>query len=95
MNEENLRPPSAMEFGSMPLDPVYGWSLVFEPIETLVEETASFIELLAREVYEQGIEFSDEELEQRFFSFWDGLVQEGRLERLPDRHVLANWSCDG
>jgi len=85
MAEENLRAPSAMEFGSMPLDPVYGWGLVFEPVETLIQETADYIERLAREAYEQGLEFSDEELERRFFSFWDGLVEEGKLEKFPDR----------
>ena len=81
----DIRPPSPMEFGSMPLDPVYGWGIVFEPVETLIHETAAYIEQLAREVYERGAEFSDEELQERFFAFWDRLVAEGRLQRLPDR----------
>jgi hypothetical protein len=85
MNDEKPRPPSAMEFGSMPLDPVYGWGMVFEPVETLINETAAYIEQLAREAYEQRREFSDEELEERFLSFWDRLVAEGTLQRLPDR----------
>ncbi len=85
MNEEKLRPPSPMEFGSMPLDPVYAWGIVFEPVETLIEETSAYIEQLARETAERGKEFSDEELESRFRSFWDRLVEEGRLRRLPDR----------
>lgn len=84
-NDIPLRPPSPMEFGSMPLDPVYGWGLVFEPVETLINETANYIERLAREVYQRGEEFSDEELEERFLSFWDQLVAEGKLRRLPDR----------
>lgn len=85
MSDVKPRPPSPMEFGSMPLDPVYGWGMVFEPVETLINETAAYIEQLAREVYERGEEFSDEELEERFFSFWERLVAEGRLRRLPDR----------
>ena len=79
------RAPSPMEFGSMPLDPVYGWGLVFEPVETLIAETAAYIEQLAREVYERGTEFSNEDLEERFLAFWDRLVAEGKLQRLPDR----------
>ncbi|HEC35079.1 MAG TPA: hypothetical protein ENI39_00925 [Anaerolineae bacterium] len=82
---EEPRPPSPMEFGSMPLDPVYGWGLVFEPVETLINETAAYIEQLAREVYERGEEFDDKELEKRFLALWDRLVGEGKLRRLPDR----------
>lgn len=87
MNEETTqpRPPSPMEFGSMPLDPVYGWGMVFEPVETLINETAAYIEQLARETRARGEEFSDEELQARFFAFWERLVAEGRLQRLPDR----------
>jgi len=85
MNEPERRPPSPSEFGSMPLDPVYGWGVVFEPVETLIEETAAYIEQLAQEVYQRGEPFSDDELEARFFAFWEQLVAEGRLERLPDR----------
>jgi hypothetical protein len=73
-----------MEFGSMPLDPVYAWSIVLEPVETLIERTAGFIKQLARETYERGEEFDDQELEQRFLAFFDQLVQEGTLTRLPD-----------
>ena len=81
---EKPNPPSPMEFGSMPLDPVYAWGIVLEPVETLIERTAGFIERLAREMYERGQEFGDEELEQRFLAFFDRLVQEGTLTRLPD-----------
>jgi len=83
--EKPARPPSPMEFGSMPLDPVYGWGMVFEPVERLIDETAACIEQLAREAYERGEEFDDEELEQRLFALWDRLVAEGHLRRLADR----------
>jgi hypothetical protein len=75
-----------MEFGSMPLDPIYAWGIVLEPVETLIERTASFIEQLAREAYEheEGFEYEDRELEQRFLAFFDRLVEEGVLTRLPD-----------
>ncbi|HHN93920.1 MAG TPA: hypothetical protein ENK17_04065 [Anaerolineae bacterium] len=79
--------PSPMEFGSMPLDPIYAWSLVLEPVETLLERTAGFIEQLAREAYERGDETlpdSDAELERRFLAFYDQLVADGVLTRLPD-----------
>jgi hypothetical protein len=82
--EEKTRTPSPTEFGSMPLDPIYAWSIVLEPVETLVERTAGFIEQLARETYERGQEFDDKELEQRFLAFFDQLVQEGTLTRMPD-----------
>ena len=84
MEENRTTPPNPMEFGSMPLDPVYAWGIVLEPVETLIERTAGFIEQLARETYERGQEFGDEELEQRFLAFFDRLVQEGTLTRLPD-----------
>ena len=73
-----------MEFGSMPLDPIYAWSMVLEPVEALIEQTACFIEHLARETYERGEEFEAQELERRFLDFFDRLVQEGTLTRLPD-----------
>jgi len=75
-----------MEFGSMPLDPIYAWGIVLEPVETLIEYTSGFIEQLARETYERGGEFDmdDKELEHRFLAFFDRLVEEGALTRLPD-----------
>jgi hypothetical protein len=82
--EQNTPTPSPTEFGSMPLDPIYAWGLVLEPVETLIEHTAAFIEQLARETYERGQEFDDVELERRFLSFFDQLVEEGTLTRLPD-----------
>lgn len=88
MNAENSPPRrhsnSPMEFGSMPLDPVYAWGIVLEPVETLIEQTSGFIERLARETYERGAEFSLEEMEERFLAFFDQLVQAGILTRLPD-----------
>jgi hypothetical protein len=83
--DENPTPLSnPMEFGSMPLDPVYAWSIVLEPVETMIERTSAFIEQLARETAERSEEFDDEELERRFLAFFDQLVEEGTLTRLPD-----------
>jgi len=82
--DEKTHHPNPMEFGSMPLDPVYAWSIVLEPVETLIECTAGFIEQLARETYERGEEFSDRELERRFLAFFDRMVEEGTLTRLPN-----------
>jgi hypothetical protein len=73
-----------MEFSSLPLDPIYAWGIVLEPVETLIERTSEFIEQLARESYARGESVSDEELERRFLTFLDGLVEEGTLQRLPD-----------
>jgi hypothetical protein len=78
------RPPSPTEFGSMPIDPIYAWSIVLEPAETLITHTSAFIERLARETYQRGDEFDDRELEARFLGFFDRLVKEGILTRLPD-----------
>ena len=83
MTEED-HPASLMEFGSMPLDPVYAWSIVLEPVETLIACMQGFLEQLARETYQQGREFSDSELEARFLAFFDELVAQGTLTRLPD-----------
>jgi hypothetical protein len=73
-----------MEFGSMPIDPIYAWSIVLEPVETLIRLTAEFIEQLACETYERGEEYDDQDLEVRFLAFFDQLVEEGTLTRLPD-----------
>ena len=80
---EKTQPPT-MEFGSMPLDPVYAWSIVLEPVETLIKRTSAFIEQLARETYESGQEFDDDELERRFLAYFEQLVEQGTLTRLPD-----------
>jgi len=98
-NTEEALVPSPMEFGSMPLDPIYAWSIVLEPVETLINCTASFIEQLARETYERGQGFDDQELERRFLDYFAGLVEDGTLTRLPDadpamgRRILgpARW----
>jgi len=70
----------------MPLDPIYAWGIVLEPVETLIECTLDFIQQLAREAFESGGEFDldDEELERRFLAFFDRLVEEGALVRMPD-----------
>ena len=81
---EPSAPPSPMEFGSMPLDPVYAWSIVLEPVETLIERTSGFIVELARDAYRRGDELDEKELERVFLAFFDRLVQEGTLKRLPD-----------
>jgi hypothetical protein len=78
------RAPSPMEFSSLPLDPIYAWGLVLEPVEMLIEHTSGFIEQLARETHARGKPMSDEELEGRFLTFFDRLVEEGTLKRLPD-----------
>ncbi len=87
--KEDVHPPAPMEFGSMPLDPVYAWGILLEPVETLIQQTQRFIEQLAREGYRRGEAFEytsqdDDELERRFLDFFEGLVQEGVLVRLPD-----------
>lgn len=67
-----------------PLDPIYAWGMVLEPVEVLFERTAAFIEQLAREKHEGGRDLSDQELEERFLAFFHRLVEEGTLTRLPD-----------
>ena len=67
-----------------PLDPIYAWGIVLEPVEVLIARTSDFIEELAREAHARGEGFSDEELEERFLAFFDRLVEEGTLTRLPD-----------
>ena len=84
MEENRTTPPNLMEFGSMPLDPVYAWGIVLEPVETMIEHTVAFIEQLARETVERGEEYDDEVLEQHFLDFFDRIVAEGTLTRLPD-----------
>ena len=74
----------AREFGSMPLDPIYAWGIVLEPVETLICETAGYILELSQEAYERGEAPDLEELERRFLDFFDRLVEEGVLTRLPD-----------
>jgi hypothetical protein len=76
--------PSPMEFSSLPLDPIYAWGIVLEPVETLIELTSEFVVQLARESYAAGEPMSDEELERRFLGFFDRLVEEGTLRRRAD-----------
>jgi len=75
---------STMELSSMPLDPIYAWGIVLEPVEVMVEETSRFVAHLAQLRLERGEPFSDEELERRFLAFYERLVEEGTLRRLPD-----------
>ena len=81
--EQKARP-SLMEFSSLPLDPIYAWGMVLEPVETLIRRTSDFVELLARETAARGESMSDAELERRFLDFFEGLVEAGTLRRLPD-----------
>jgi len=76
--------PSLHEFSSLPLDPIYAWGMVLEPVETLIRRTSAFVELLAREIAARGESMSDDELERRFLDFFDSLVEAGTLRRLPD-----------
>jgi hypothetical protein len=73
-----------MELSSMPLDPIYAWGIVLEPVETMIERTSDFVVKLAEEAYRRGEPLGDEELENRFLAFFDRLVEEGTLRRLPD-----------
>jgi hypothetical protein len=73
-----------MEFSSLPLDPIYAWGIVLEPVETLIERTSDFVVQLAKETYAGGGPISNEELEGRFLAFFDRLVEEGTLRRRPD-----------
>jgi len=65
--------------------------IVLEPVETLIRETAGFIEQLARETYARGAEFDDEELERRFLDFFDRLVQEERCGGCPT--PIRRWAA--
>jgi hypothetical protein len=87
-----------MEFGSMPLDPIYAWGMVLEPVETLIERTGQFIVRLAQEALDQNrvlTQEDDEALEKRFLAFFDQLVEEGTLTRLPDADPAMGRSILG
>ncbi|HHH40940.1 MAG TPA: hypothetical protein ENK56_02915 [Chloroflexi bacterium] len=83
------RRPTAMEFGSMPLDPKYAWGRVYEPVEEMLNQLSRLLEEIAKEVY-YGKEFTDPELEDRILSRLDELVEQGVLERMPDEEG-AMW----
>ena len=85
MNQEEFspRPPSPMEFGSMPLDPFYAWGISYEPVEILIEHTATYIEELALEAYREEKEFTAKELITRFQAFFKRLVEQGVVEEIP------------
>ncbi len=71
-------------YATAPLDPIYAWGMVLEPVELLIQRTADFVEQLAREEYQGGTALSHQELEERFLDFFDRLVEEGTLRQLPD-----------
>lgn len=83
-NDNGASKLNVMEFGSMPLDPIYAWSIVLEPVDVLIERTSGFIEQLAQESYKHNREFTDKELEGRFLAFFDRMVKDGILTRGPD-----------
>ncbi|MCJ7736360.1 MAG: hypothetical protein MUQ10_03465 [Anaerolineae bacterium] len=82
--DNNSGEPNVMEFGSMPLDPIYAWSIVLEPVDVLIERTSGFIDQLAQESYEHNRKFTDKELAERFLTFFDKMVRDGVLTRGPD-----------
>ncbi len=79
LSAQTIRPPSPMEFGSMPLDPLYAWGICYEPIETLIKRTAAYIEELAREAYQEDKVFTEDEIIRRFQAFFQNLVNENVL----------------
>ncbi len=81
-----VRRPTPMEFGSLPLDPRYGWGIVLEPAEKMIYLLNEFIEQLALEAYYNGddFQFPREELQARFLTFFDHMVETGELQRLAD-----------
>lgn len=80
--QTHMRRPTPMEFGSMPLDPMYAWGIRYEPVEALINGLSDLIEQLAKEQYETGAELSDEALEKRFLDWFDARVADGALRRL-------------
>ncbi len=80
---QDVRPPSPMEFGSMPLDPFYAWGISYEPLEILIERTSDYIETLAKEAYAEDKEFTENELIERFQAFFQQLVDEGLVRAIP------------
>lgn len=77
------RPPSPMEFGSMPIDPFYAWGISYEPIEVLIEHTAAYIEELALEAYREDKVFTEDVLIERFQALFARLIAQGRVQEAP------------
>jgi len=78
------RRPTPMEFGSMPLDPLYAWGIRYEPVEALIEGLSDLIEWLAEEQIESGIELGDDALEKQILGWLDARVADGTLTRVSD-----------
>ena len=93
--DDEIEGTAVREFGSMPLDPIYAWGIVLEPVETLINETAAYILELSRDAYERGEVPGLEELEKLFLAFFDRLVDEGVLTRLPDADPAMGQSILG
>jgi len=78
------RRPTPMEFGSMPLDPLYAWGIRYEPVEALIRGLSDLIERLAEAQIETGVELGDDDLEKHILSWLDGRVADGTLTRVSD-----------
>lgn len=81
LSKQPVRPPSPMEFGSMPLDPLYAWGIRYEPVEVLIKHTATYIEELALEAYQEDKTFTEKEIIRRFQAFFQHLVTENTLTK--------------
>lgn len=89
------RRPTPMEYGSLPMDPMYAWGIRLEPVDRLIVELNDFIERLAKETYETGHDFTDAELEKRFLKWLDDRVADGTFRRLPDERGLPGRAVLG
>ncbi|MBI3763898.1 MAG: hypothetical protein HY260_18805 [Chloroflexi bacterium] len=89
------RRPTPMEFGSLPMDPMYAWGIKLEPVDKLIVELNDYIEQLAKETYDSGREFSDAELERLFLKWFDDRVADGTFRRLPDEQGRAGRAVVG
>ncbi len=88
--EKNTSRPSALSFGSLPLDPLYAWGIRLEPAEDAIRAMAAFTESLAKEEFERGAAFGVDELEARFLAWIDAQAESGALTR-EDHADDAMW----
>jgi len=90
---QTARPPSPMEFGSMPLDPFYTWGISYEPVEVLIEHTAAYIEELALDAYQTDTTFTEDELVEQFQAFFQQLVETGVVREVTtSAEERRRWS---
>ena len=78
------RRPTPMEFGSLPMDPMYAWGIRLEPMDKLIVELSNYVEQLAKETHDSGREFGEAELERLFLQWLEARVADGTFRRLPD-----------